>query len=210
MTDSINEINNVDAEVKGPATNEALLKQTLTPIPPNSSSMFYKYFYPKPRITLLNSELSNESRQQLNDLLEEFSDIMSKNSIDISLTHLGEVVLPTEPGAATVASKPYHLPINHQMFVKEELTNLLEVGLIERSLSPYATPIIVVPCKASPGSSLTETKILVIDYCELNKQFPKVQTVQAKGIIALIETANIDQIWVKLKGAQYFSSLNIS
>ena len=30
-----------------------------------------------------------------------------------------------------------------------------------------------------------------------------------KGSILLIETAKIDHIWVKLKGAQYFSCLNI-
>ena len=51
--------------------------------------------------------------------------------------------------------------------------NLLEAGLIERSLSPYTAPIIVAPHKAPPGSSLTETKTLVIDYHELNKQLPK-------------------------------------
>ena len=107
-------------------------------------------------------ELSNESRQQLNDLLEGFSDIMSKNSTDISLTQLEEMVLPTEPGATPVASKPYVLPLKHHKFVKE-LINLLEVRLLERSLSPYAAPIIVVPHKAPPGSSLTETKRLVND-----------------------------------------------
>ena len=58
---------------------------------------------------------------------------------------------------------------------------------------------------------MTETKRLVIDYCELNKQLHKVQTVQAKSKCTnvLIETAKIDHICAKLKGAQYFSSLNI-
>ena len=78
------------------------------------------------------------------------------------------MVLPTEPGAAHVASKPYDLPLKHHKFAKEELKNLLETGLIERSLSPYAAPFIVVPYKAAPGSSLTKTKRLVIDYHELN------------------------------------------
>ena len=78
--------------------------------------------------------------------------------------------------------------------------NLLEEGLLERSLSPNAALIIVVPCKAPLGSSVTETKRLVIDYHEPNKQLPKVQTVQvkSKGSIALIETAKIDHIWMKL------------
>ena len=46
---------------------------------------------------------------------------------------------------------------------------------------------------------------------QLNKQLPEVQTVQAKpkGTIALIETAKIDHIWARLKGARYFSSLDI-
>ena len=95
LTESINKVNDVDAEVNGPATNKALPKETLTLIPPNSSFMFHKDFYPKPRITLLDAELSNESRKHLNDLLEEFSDIMSKNSTDIGLTHLEEMILPT-------------------------------------------------------------------------------------------------------------------
>ena len=151
-------------------TNEAAPKETSTLIPPGSSFMFHRDFYPKPRIMLLNVELPNESKQQLNDLLEEFSDIMSENSMDIGLTHLEEVVLPMDSGATPVASKPYDLPHKHHKFIKEELMNLLEAGLIERSLSPYAAPIIVVPHKAPPVSSFTETKILLIHYHELKKE----------------------------------------
>ena len=186
-------------------------KRLLTLIPLNSSFVFHKDFYPKPRITLLDAELSNESKQQLNNLLEEFSDIICKNSIDISLTHLEEMVLPTEPGAALVASKSYDLPIKHHKFVQEELTNLLEVGHIERSLNSYAVQIIVVLHKAPPGISLAKTNRLVTDYNELNKQLPKVQSAQAKfkDSIVLIETTKIDHIWAKLKGAKYFSSLAI-
>ena len=47
-------------------------------------------------------------------------------------------------------------------------------------MSPYAAPIIVVLRKSKPGIPLTETKRLVIDYREMNKQIPKVQTTQAK------------------------------
>ena len=53
-------------------------EETFTLIPPKSSFIFHEDFYPKPRITLLDAELSNEPKQQLNGLLEEFSDIMSK------------------------------------------------------------------------------------------------------------------------------------
>ena len=52
---------------------------------------------------------------------------------------------------------------------------------------------------------------MVIGYHELSKQLPKVQTAHAKsqGSILLIATAQIDHIWAKLKGAKYFSSLDI-
>ena len=172
----------------------------LAPIQENSAFMFHKDFYPKTRITLLDAELSPGTQQQLEILLEEFSDIMSKSRSGIDLTHLEEIVLHMKPGSIPVVCKPYSLPLKHYKFIKEEITNFLEAGLIEWSLSPYVAPIMVVPSKAPAGSSLTEMS-LVIDYQELNKQLPKVQMVQAivKDTIALIETAKINHIWAKLK-----------
>ena len=183
----------------------------LVAIPENSAFKFHKDFYPKPRITLLDAELFPETQHQLETLLEEFSDIISKSSSDIDLSCLKEMVLHTKPGSIPVVSKPYSLPLKHHKFVKEELTNWLEVGLIEWSLSPYGALIIVVPHKAPAGNSVTEMKRSVINYWELNKQLPKVQMVQAKakGTVALIEMAKIDHIWPKLKGTWYFSSLDI-
>ena len=136
----------------------------LVPILGDSAFMFHKDFYLKPRMTLLDTELSPKTQQQLETLLEEFSDIMSKSSSDIGLTYLKEMVLHMKPGSIPMASKPYSLLLKHHKFIKEELTNLLEVGLIEWSLSPYAAPIMVVSCKAPAGSSLTEIKRLVINY----------------------------------------------
>ena len=58
-------------------------------------------------------------------------------------------------------------------------------------MSPYATPIIVVPRKSKPGVPLEEMKRLVTDYHKLNKHIPQIQTTQgkSKGSLALIETA---------------------
>ena len=136
LIELINEVNNIDIEMKESAIRKVAPNDTLTLIPQNSSLMSHKDFYPKLRITLLDAQLLNELIWQLYDCLEDFSDIMSKSSEDIGLTHLEEMVLPTEPGAAPVASNPHDLPLNHHKSVKEELTNLLEAYLIERSLSP--------------------------------------------------------------------------
>ena len=78
-------------------------------------------------------------------------------------------------------------------------------------MSPYATPIIVVHSKSKPGASLADTKRLVIDYQDLNKPIPRVQMTQvkSKGNLALIKRTKIDHILSKLKGARYFSILDI-
>ena len=127
----------------------------LAPIPENSAFMFHKDFYPKPRITLLDAELSLETSHQLETLLQEFSDIMSKSSLDIGVTHLNEMVLHTKQGSIPVVGKPYSLPLKHHKFVKEEIPNLLETGVIEWSLNPYAAPIMLVTQMAPVGSSFT-------------------------------------------------------
>ena len=79
--------------------------------------------------------------------------------------------------------------MKHHKFVKEEIENLLEAGLIERSRNPYPTPIIVVPRKCQRGAHLAETKSVVIDFWELSKLIPKVWTTQvkSKGSLALIK-----------------------
>ena len=90
------------------------------------------------------------------------------------------MIVKTDPDLPPVLSKPYPLPLKHHEFVKEEIENLLEAGLTKRSMSSYAAPIIVVPRKSKPGTSLAETKGLVVHYIELNKQIPNMQINQAK------------------------------
>ena len=142
---------------------------------------------------------------------KDYSYIVSKHSNDIGLTHLEEMTIETDPELSLIVSKPYPLPLKHHKFVKEEIETLLEARLIKKSMTPYAAPIIVVPRKSKPGTPLAETKRLVIDYWELNKQIPRLQTTQAKskGSLALIKAMKIDNIWSKFKGVHYIAILNI-
>ena len=58
--ESVNEVNDIDVETKESAISEAVPKETLTPIPQNSSFMFHKDFYPQTRIMVLDTDLSDE------------------------------------------------------------------------------------------------------------------------------------------------------
>ena len=44
-----------------------------------------------------------------------------------------------------ITKKPYTLPLKHAAWVQKELEILGKVGVIVRSVSPWASPIVVVP-----------------------------------------------------------------
>ena len=101
-------------------------------------------FHPKPRFSLEDAIITSQTKQRLDKLLIDFDDIMSHSSIDIGLVTLEEVPIETAPDALPIASKPYPIALKHHRFVKEELQKLLQAGLIERLMSQYASPALVV------------------------------------------------------------------
>ena len=102
--------------------------------------MFYHNYCPKPKIDLEDTDITQETRQKLLDLQQKYDDIISKQSSNIRRTHLEEMEIDTHPNLPPVTSKPYPLPLKQHKFIKEEIKNFLEAGLIERSKSLYATP----------------------------------------------------------------------
>ena len=144
-------------------------------MPETSAFVFHHNFYQKPKIDLKSTEMSKETRQKILILQQNYDDIVHKHSSDIGLTHLEEMTTNTDLNLPPVTSKPYPLPLKHHKLMKEEIENLLEAGLIERSMNQYVAPIIVVPRRSKPGAPLAETKRLVIDNCNPNEQIHKVK-----------------------------------
>ena len=50
-----------------------------------------------------------------------------------------------------ITQKPYTLPLKHTEWVQRELEILEKAGVIVRSVSPWASPIVVVPKRTAPG-----------------------------------------------------------
>ena len=74
----------------------------------------------------------------------EFKDIFSTHSIDIRKTPLLEVEIDTGD-SSPITQKPYTLPLKHTTWVQRELEILEKVSVKVRSVSPWASPIVVVP-----------------------------------------------------------------
>ena len=107
-----------------------------------------------------------------------------------------------------IASKPYTLPLKHYDWVQKEIETLERAGIIERSISPWASPVVIVPKKSAPGEP--PRRRMCIDYCRINKLQPEVTKADGgKGCISLIPLPKIDELYAKLKDYKVFSSLDL-
>ncbi|XP_023289228.1 uncharacterized protein LOC111674146 [Orussus abietinus] len=81
-----------------------------------------------------------DERRTLRQLILEYKDIFSKRPGKLTTyQHRLEVMPHTR-----YASKPYPTPIAHREKVTEEINKMLELGIIQRSNSPYVNPLVVV------------------------------------------------------------------
>ena len=74
-----------------------------------------------------------------------------------------------------ICQKPYTLPLKHYSWVQQEIKTLGHVGVIKKSISPWTSPIVVVPKKSSPGEPPRWR--MCIDFRKINELLPKIQRV---------------------------------
>ena len=108
-----------------------------------------------------------------------------------------------------VCQRPYMLPLKHAEWVKKELNILEAAGIIVRSVSPWASPIVVVPKRSAPGEP--PKRHMCVDYRALNKLLPPVKKAHsnAKGVLSLVPLPKIDEIYACLKRSKVFSTLDM-
>ena len=158
------------------------------------------------KMQLQDAEVTEDYREKFRLLCEEFEDIFSKDSTDIGKTPL--ITMDIDTGdSPPVCQRPYNLPLKHREWVQKELETLERAGVIVRSISPWASPIVVVPKKTEPGEP--PRRRLCVDYRIINSLLPEVQKVhsKAKGVLTLVPLPQIDHIYARLRGSQIFSNL---
>ena len=122
-------------------------------------------------------KLSPEMKKKLDNIIEEYSDIFSKDQYNIGTSTHPPVEIPTE--GPPCISAPYTIPLKFRPWADNTINKLLEAGMIQRTMSTWASPVIIVPKKGlevpkDPGTPLPVTAKLrmVCDYRKLNKKLP--------------------------------------
>ena len=129
------------------------------------------------KMQLHNAEVSKKHKEQFEQLCKEFEGVFSKDFTDIGKTPL--ITMDIDTGdSPPICQKPYNLPLKHREWVQKELETLEKAGVIVRSISPWVSPIVVVPKKTEPGEP--PRRRLCVDYRVINNLLSRVQKATPK------------------------------
>ena len=163
--------------------------------------------YPNRKVELEDADIKDSTRVSFEVLCEQQHEAFSKNNKDIGRTQLIEMEIDTGD-SLPVAQSLYTLPLKHYNWVRQEIETLEKSGVIERSLSRWASPVIVVPKKSAPDEPLRRR--LCVNYQKVNALQPEVKrTDKGTGCLSLYPLPKIDEMFSKLGGATIFSTIDL-
>ena len=113
------------------------------------------------KVELQDADVTEVQQNAFRELCNEFKDIFSIDSSDIGKTPLVEMEIYAGD-SLPITQKPYTIPLKHATWVQKELEILEKAGVIVRSVSPWASSIVIVPKRTAPGEP--PKRRLCVDY----------------------------------------------
>ena len=143
-------------------------------------------------VDLDQSNLSQNERQQLEELIVSYADVFSKGKRDLGTCKLGtKHHIHLKPDTMPVKQRAPRIPFAYQKEVKTDIKNMLE-DAIEKSCSEWASPLVIV--RQSSGDLR-----ICVDYRKLNDV----------TMVTSYPLPNITETLDKLAGASYFTSIDM-
>ena len=182
--------------------------KTLPEIPHDTAFICSPADVPGPhKVQLQDKTITTYIRQKFEELCEEYGEAFSKNKEDIGRTKLVKMDIDTGD-SPLVSSRPYTLPLKHYEWVQREIESHEHAGVITKSMSKWASPIVMVPKKSAPREPLKRR--LCTDFRKVNELQQEVITAgKTKGQISIHPLPKIDEMYAKLKGAKVFSTIDL-
>ena len=182
--------------------------ETLPEISPDTTFLCSPADVPGPcRVQLQDKDITTDIRQKFQELCEEYGEAFSKSNEDIGRTKLVKMDIDMED-SPPVSSRPYTLPLKHYEWVQREIESLERAGVITKSMSKWASPIVIVPKKSAPREP--PKRRLCVDFRKVNELQQEVITAgKTKEQISIHPLPKIDEMYAKLKGAKVFSTIDL-
>ena len=133
--------------------------------------------------------LNDTERAEFLDLAQEFSSLFTEAPGTTNLVQHHINLTSSEP----VRSKPYPVPYSMRESLKKDIDDMMRMGVIRESNSPYASPVVVV--KKKDGSNR-----VCVDYRKLNK----LTVFDPEPMPAAVD------LFQKLNGDEFFSKIDLS
>lgn len=145
---------------------------------------------------LRDEHLNEIEKEALLDTINNNKDVLYYDEDNLTFTHKIKHKIRTTDNIP-IHTKSYKYPKAFDEIVKKEISKLLKDGIVRESISPYTSPVWVVPKK--PDASGQKRFRLVIDYRKLNE----------KTISERYPIPEINDILDKLGRTNYFSTIDL-
>ena len=182
--------------------------ETLPEIPSNTAFICSPADVPGHRkVHLQDKEVSADICQRFEELCEEYGQAFSKHNEDIGRTKLVKIDIDIGD-SPPVSSRLYTLPLKHYEWVQRKIECIEGAGVITKSMSKWASPIVIVPKKSAPREP--PKRRLCIDFWKVNELQQKILTEgKTRGQIFIHTLSKIDEMYGKLKGAKVFCTIDL-
>ena len=167
-------------------------------------------------------KVSPETKKELDQLIEEYDNIFSKNQYDVRASTHHPVEIPTK--GPPCISAPYTIPLKFRPWVDNTLNKVLEARMIQCTMNTWASPVIIVPKKGSQTNQNNPGELLPIDaklrmccnYRKLNTKLPadfwnydkQGRKKMKQGINAHYPLPRIDKMFDTIRGKRYLTTLD--
>ena len=137
----------------------------------------------------ISDELDDTQKQQVTEILEEYSDVLSGKP---NMTNVAVHQIDTG-NSSPIRCAPYKIPQKLEEEVNKEIEKMLALGIVRPSTSPWASPVVIVP---KPDGTIR----FCVDYRKLNA----VTKMDAYPI------PSIERMLEKVATAKFISTLDLT
>lgn len=146
----------------------------------------------------LSPILNKQEKLEILRICKEYNDLFHLKGDRLTYTDAITHSIPILQDQAPVNQKMYRLPEKQREVINEQLKEMLENDVVQRSKSPWNSPLLVVPKKAGPDGE--KRWRVVVDFRKLNE----------KTVGDAFPLPRIEDILDQLGHSRYFTTLDLA